>query len=288
MGKNLSWSTLLKGKNLNDLINRDGSLWESPYIGTSGVTTDHSLAWYIRNANYDNSDICFPLISRGMFWHGATGDTSTINNIYSDSLIFQDIPPAVFHGKIVKKIFENIGWQVDGDLFGDEEYKRVILPYTTSDDYLWNWDSLVGPAASQTIGGGGLINNGATTYAPYYGNRSGDVIRYSGGDPMKAAIFEIRNLNSITQNKHNELKPYTFKNINGATITRIGYNVPATTKYDININFAADVIANFRVGTVIPTANYKAGLFLFVNVDKSDSTIIVLRNLINCVTQSKP
>lgn len=136
ISNNIAWAKLLEGKNLPDLKNVDGSAWEAMYVPKTGSTVQYSLPWYVENANYDNSDICFPLIPRGHFFHSAN---TSLNFIYDDSLTFNDIPPAVYKGKITKKIFENIGWNVDGDVLNDTEQKKLFLPFVSGDKYRWSY-----------------------------------------------------------------------------------------------------------------------------------------------------
>ena len=278
IGKNIAWAKLLSGKNLNDLTNADGTAWSAPYIGSSGSTTN-SLRWYINNTDYTNSDIAFPLISRGMFWHGLSGSSLTWNEIFDDSLTFQDIPPAVYEGKIVKKIFENIGWSVDSDLFGNEEYQKIILPYTTADQYLFNWQNLIGASSS---GGTGAPLGIFTGYYNDY-NRYGTTGSFN---YIKAGLFELTDLRGIISNPYSQLRDYLFVTTQYKTKHREQYYVPALTQYNIDLTFDVnDIFLNGAFsaqtdGRMTSAKEFKAGFFLYINDGTDINTMDVVRDTI--------
>lgn len=147
ISNNVAWAKLIQGKNLDELTNEDGSTWEFIFTGSDTATTQYSFQWYNEgdNSSFRNSDILFPLIPRGYFFHSANTDSS---HFYPDSLSILDIPPAVYEQKIIKKIFGNIGWAVDGDLFINEEHQKVFLPFCSNDKYGWNYLSFAHSACS--------------------------------------------------------------------------------------------------------------------------------------------
>lgn len=145
ISNNVAWAKLIQGKNLNELTNGDGTPWELPFVGNYADARQYSFQWYQDNFDYKSYDVTFPLIPRGIFFHSANTNP---NNFFTDSLSILDIPPAVYHLKVVKKIFENIGWTVDGDLFNDPEHQKLIMPFTSAEKYGWNYSTIAYSAAS--------------------------------------------------------------------------------------------------------------------------------------------
>lgn len=143
-----SWSKLLVGKTLRDLKNDDLlTPWEVPFTGLLTGTTQYSLKWYIENGNYLNSDVTFPLISYGTFYSSFISN-NRIDEIHNDTLALDNFPPSVYDLKIIKRIFQNIGWTVESSLFSNSEAQKVFIPYTASDRFQWNYGFLFGGQAT--------------------------------------------------------------------------------------------------------------------------------------------
>lgn len=72
-------------------------------------------------------------------------ESFTLKNAYfsqRQGLTFEDFPPAVYYDVIIKKCFEQIGWNVNGDIFNTDWFKRLYVPFTKSSFYKYNWKTL--------------------------------------------------------------------------------------------------------------------------------------------------
>lgn len=60
---------------------------------------------------------------------------------WRDGLTFEDFPPAINYGDLIKKCFEQIGWNCKGQIFDEEWFKALIMPHT-GEDFKYNWKTL--------------------------------------------------------------------------------------------------------------------------------------------------
>ncbi len=225
-GNNIAWAKLLDGVNLNELKNFDGSIWGFDFIGASGSSVQNSFAWHVNNDNYDTSDVTFPLIPRGNFFHSVN---APISQFYDDSLTFSEIPAAPFELKIVKQIFSSIGWSVDGSPFGDVEAKKVVLPFVSGDFYKWNF-KLLYEARSQS----------SSSVAVDYPHNIYDYYTATEtlSDGRKTAIYWF-NPNNETYDPLDRINPFSFHVFNDSGLPiRTGqtYHIPATGPIDIDLH----------------------------------------------------
>ncbi len=142
----ISWVKLLDGLNLNNLVNKDGTAWTFPFKGCGPANSANTFTNLISGNTFDNSDVQFPLIPRSYFY--TTEQTVNNDGIYDDSLYTSDIPPAPFRLKVVKKIFEQIQWSVDGDVFAEPEQQTVVTPFCSAQNYKYNFKYLYDGSAT--------------------------------------------------------------------------------------------------------------------------------------------
>ena len=149
---NVDWLRKLEGLRLTRLgyVN-DQPTWTVPFTGMNDANS--------YNENYDK-DIVFPDISynnvpvtdylfysyadvfgpdaldlpndmpaRNAFWSWRFGST------------FEDFPPAVKLESIMRRIGSEIGYDIKGDIFRQNDFGKLILPYV-GDGYVWNWATL--------------------------------------------------------------------------------------------------------------------------------------------------
>jgi hypothetical protein len=231
LGDNIAWSKLLSGKTLKDLKNDDGiTPWSVPFFGWSGSSTQYSANWYINNIDYNTQDITFPLISYGSFF--TSNSTPFTNGIYLDSIAGDDVPPSVYDLKIIKRIFQNIGFNVNSSIFSLSEAQKVYLPFTASDRYTWNYGQILKAYAS-----------GSTFNIPrvFSANTQADYARtinfVSSGTNKKNCDFSVIDFPNIINNPAGNIVTQTFLGQNGIFSTQ-QYNTPVTDVYsfDVEIN----------------------------------------------------
>tara|TARA_R110000796_G_scaffold60332_2_gene139516 strand:- start:3016 stop:7311 length:4296 start_codon:yes stop_codon:yes gene_type:complete len=63
------------------------------------------------------------------------GEWSKDSNANQQSHSISDFHPAVYAKAIVDKIFESIGYSVDSNFFNTQMFKKLIIPYTSDEDY---------------------------------------------------------------------------------------------------------------------------------------------------------
>ena len=230
-----SWSKLLAGKSLRDLKNDDlVTPWSVPFTGLVSGSPQYSFAWYVNNPSFVNQDICFPLISYGTFYSQIIYDNK-IDEIHADSLSLDNFPPAVYDLKIIKRIFQNIGWSVDSSLFSDQEAQKVYIPYTTNDKVQWNFGTLLDADASGSTQS--YINN--ISASPYLSTSNilqtlllpNTVVNQKLGD------FNFINFPTFYNNPQQNFTNYNILGSSGVFTTQ-GFLTKITTEYsfDVKIN----------------------------------------------------
>lgn len=223
-----SWSQLLTGKSLRDLKNDDlVTPWSAPFTGLISNSSQYSLGYYINNQSFINHDICFPLISYGTFFSNFIVNNN-IDEIHGDTLSIDNFPPAVYDLKIIKRIFQNIGWSVDSSLFSDTEAQKVYLPYTTSDKFEWNYGTLLDADAS-----GGTFSYINNYNNPYLGNFLFPITFQGGITNQKSGDFNFLRFPSFYNNTQDNFKGYSILGSNGVVLTE-GYLTKLTTNYSFD------------------------------------------------------
>ena len=76
-------------------------------------------------SNVDVQPYVYPVISYGEWAGGANGVRG-----------FADFHPAVYAKAIVDRIFGDIGYTVNSNFFNSEFFKKLIIPYTSGEDYV--------------------------------------------------------------------------------------------------------------------------------------------------------
>lgn len=276
IGKNISWASLIEQKTLPELTNYDSTPWTFPFIGASGNTVQYSHAWHVENDNYDTSDVAFPLIPRGHFYSPITGNTN-VNYFYNNSLTISDIPPAPFELKIVKKIFEGIGWTVDGDVFTNTEHQKVVLPFTSGDYYQWNTNYLYNSESFGTIQKAGNYGSFPPIFtSPYQAFDDVHIKNYLSSSASNPRIV-IKNLDQIflVRDPINCLSEYSFTRPDTTVGQASNYKVPVDGKINIDIdisfnedefNYENQTTSNYNVAYPIFN-NPRSGFFLYIHTD---------------------
>ena len=72
----------------------------------------------------DQIDYCYPVISYGEWVQPA-----------NQGITLEDFHPAVYAISIVNKIFDNIGYTLNSDFMATDEFKKLIIPYSSGEDY---------------------------------------------------------------------------------------------------------------------------------------------------------
>ena len=230
LGGGVAWSKLLSGKTLRDLKNDDLiTSWSVPFTGWSAGTTN-SLSYYINNINYNTQDICFPLISYGAFY--TNNDTQLSNQIYLDSVANDDIPPAVYDLKIVKRIFQNIGWNVNSSIFSNTECQNVFMPFTVGDRYIWNYGQII---SAQAIGYNNIYP--WTLSAPTNADYSPTITFVNDYCNQKNTDYMILDYDNLIYNPNGNITHINLSGQAGIT-TQYLYQTPITDLYsfDVEIN----------------------------------------------------
>lgn len=234
MGDNVAWAKLISGKTLKDLKNDDLiTPWSATFYGWSGSSTPYSANWYINNIDYNTQDITFPLISFGSFF--TASQTPFTNQIFLDSLAGDDVPPSVYDLKIIKRIFQNIGWNVNSSLFSIPECQKVIMPFTASDRYTWNYGQIMAASAS-----GVNIDIPQVLSANTQADYSQRINFVGEATNLKYCDFSILDFPIIANNPAGNIVTQSFLGQNGIFTTQ-QYNCPITDLYSFDV-----VIENWK------------------------------------------
>jgi len=162
--EDVSWIQLLENISLQDIGRVEGvPSWTTPFVG--GFTINSS-----NEKNNAETDIICPtliynntLLSDKMdFTNTAiTGTYDANGNVevepldfpsayqlrhayfgYRQGLTFEDFPPAVYYSNLLRKMFTNIGWNITGEIFQEDWFKKLYMPYVGSVPYQYNWRTM--------------------------------------------------------------------------------------------------------------------------------------------------
>lgn len=158
VGDNISWVDGIRGKTLQDLT----QFRKFRYSGTKGVSTADQWinqqpntismwdVWQTQDGG--DYDIQFPLVSYGNFPSDGTNPAvietnRAVNNYYAldnrDVYAFDwsELYPTVYERAIVRAIFAESGYSVNGNYFTLPESENNLVAYTSPDnaDARWNW-----------------------------------------------------------------------------------------------------------------------------------------------------
>lgn len=279
LGSDVAWAKLLSGKTLRDLKNNDlVTSWSVPFTGWSANTTN-SFEYYVNNVNYNTQDICFPLISYGAFY--TKNDTQLNNQIFLDSIANDDIPPAVYDLKIIKRIFQNIGWNVNSSIFSNKECQNVFMPFTASDRYIYNYGQII---KAEAIGYN--IDYPWLFSTPTSADYSPSLVFVNNFCNQKNTDYMILDFNNYIYNPNGNIKGVILSGQSGAT-TQYLYKTPITDLYsfDIEINdwqfenwglYRTDVLTQFAsaINPFLSSSAYTSTYYLrngfFVYLDTED------------------
>ena len=117
------WPELLKDKKLCELG-----------LETHEKTYDNVVASWSKNV--DQINYVYPIINYGE-WLKDTGIGVTAHTL-------KEIHPAVYVKSIVTKMFEQIGYTIESNFFNAPEFKKLIVPYTSGEDYDFSGSSDLG------------------------------------------------------------------------------------------------------------------------------------------------
>lgn len=238
---NVAWSKLLNGLTLRDLKNDDNiTPWSTPFFGLSGASTPYSINWYNENTTFSNSPIAFPLVSYGTFFSGE--QDAFVNGIWDDSLSLEDIPPSVYDLAIVRQIFRNLGWRIDSPVFANSEARNLVMPYTTTDRYEYNYGQIINAHAS----GNSMVYFGIPTVQNYDFNVE-DTHTITSVYPANNGVNMYKRMGighikfpTFIYNPHQNFKPLVGQTILGSTqqsaSTGQTYQTPVSTQYNFDID----------------------------------------------------
>ncbi|TGE08259.1 hypothetical protein [Hymenobacter fodinae] len=170
LGEGYSWALALGERKLNEL--------EFPLVEYDGSQLEQILS-----QGCDETDLQFPLLSFGNFFIPA-GTRTNRNGEQEDApvpaqavigypLSVDDYYPGVYYRNVVRKIFESIGWHVQGSVLESPELREWVLTAAGSGAAnAWPWGALLPASAARSTPehyfsfygrgpGGGYTNNAA-------------------------------------------------------------------------------------------------------------------------------
>lgn len=114
------WAQLIQDKSLRDIQSFDIAPFD-PFADPYG------FEWYL-DRDHNTVDINFPLIAYGNFFDGTAADNYESQEITQIST--DDWLPSTYYLNIIKKIFTDIGYGVNGKIFDDQDVQKWMLPFT--------------------------------------------------------------------------------------------------------------------------------------------------------------
>jgi hypothetical protein len=235
---NVDWLSKLESIRLTKLGYKDDvATWTVPFRGMNDAN------YY--NENY-NQDIVFPDISYNnvpvtdylfysyddVFGPNALDlpNMMPTNNAYWSwrfGASFEDFPPAVKLESILKKISEEIGYEMKGDIFSQDNFDRLILPYV-GNGYVWNWGTLASLRLT-------LINNPITYLTDIQILTAPNSVFSDLYGPNNEFNLQLKRWDTLLDNPSVRTDYVANFNKYGVTAGKQGYVAPIDGKYRISI-----------------------------------------------------
>lgn len=127
----ISWVDLIKNKTLQDIT----SFSDAPFdpAGPNDISSYQA-------GDITSQDIQFALIAYGNFPDPAAADNYVSNEI--TSIAVDDYVPSFYYLNVIKKVFEDIGFNIGGGIMEDATQKELIMPFVGDEPFVWNWNTL--------------------------------------------------------------------------------------------------------------------------------------------------
>jgi hypothetical protein len=144
---NLNWVKNIGDININKMT---GYTMNFPLI-TEKIGTFDTLNTY-KTLTSDQTDIAFPFITRQNYNFGyysqqlnsiISPETSPFPYSAATKLNYFDIPPSYYYKNSLENVFNYFNLNVECSLFGDPEFKKLVIPYVSSDLPVWNYRRLL-------------------------------------------------------------------------------------------------------------------------------------------------
>lgn len=216
VGDNVGWSESVKGKRLDEL--------QMPALAYSGARGTDNNAWPLNQPNtlsmrgvWESEDpealgFCLPLVGYGNFPAPAGTPFADFQGIREQYALYNtvDYPldwsrfyPAVFERSVVRSIFENAGYNVNGNYFSEADFDNTCELYTNEDNEspAWNWGLLARTAIGTTFG---VVNPSTEVAFPAVVDEAYQLAN------VRASIF----LNQLTAIETTKLLNFNISNYN--------------------------------------------------------------------------
>jgi len=118
------WPELLKDKKLCEL-------------GLPTHEKDYDTVVASWSKNVDQVNYVYPIINYGE-WLKDSDPSITAHSL-------KDLHPAIYVKSAVEKMFENIGYTIESDFIETPEFKKLIIPYTSGEEYDFAGSTDLGP-----------------------------------------------------------------------------------------------------------------------------------------------
>lgn len=148
--RNIDWVAQLQSKSLRDIQSLD----DVPFTGSRFYGAPHEPVSPLRQEDIWllgqlDTVVQFPPVAYGNYFQSGSTLTGLLANKVED-IQWQDIAPCAYVPRVVKAMFEDIGYKLAGGFFDSVDAQDLITAYTGDSPPRWNWGLLARASVSNT------------------------------------------------------------------------------------------------------------------------------------------
>lgn len=289
------WIGLLDSLNLNELGYVDGvPTWFTDFNGATSIDSYNSQP--IGNQPivfptivYNNTPLIdyFGLTPQEIFGRYDLSDCTQLmppfdypNDLplrngyfgWRDGLTFEDFPPAIHYKTLLYKCFEEIGWNVKGQIFNEEWFNALIMPFVGS-EYKYNYKTLAYLFTD-------VVEHFESAVSPPFFGDYENYTQVPNVAPTGRLDFHCPNIGywddiSTRVDSISNFKKYLVTDNTVGTLKGGGYVAPASGKYRIRVkSFYDKELVPDGVGGAASIDTFGNGV---ANYGWDDNVLVILR-----------
>ncbi|KAA6334834.1 hypothetical protein EZS27_016876, partial [termite gut metagenome] len=208
----------------------ENKIWNIPFTKTSDITTYNMP----KSGDITNNECIFPLIAYGLFpktSKSVDSETYSNNDVYDRTIRigFEDLPPAVNVLQMLKQIFKNSGYKLEGNALSERMLKELFVSYSNPSDYQMQFP--VADTGYSKLKGHWENFNGTTIKPEYAAFRNDNYIGFNVLNSTNLTLSET------VDNGYNIIKTIQ-QDASGRTCENRFYVAPVDGLYQIKLNYS--------------------------------------------------
>lgn len=223
----------------------------SQFSGQPGGVGDYEITFSTNLGSPGDLYDFYTINPNGLQFRGIQTNGHWFYNTEQYPLQWNSLFPTPYLQTTTKRLFESYGYNVGGDFFTSDEFKNIIIPWTSDEPEPWNWKVMgrINIDTQQVYAGFGgtgnfnyiCFNNGENSFAVTNGGKRTQYIRFTPSPSVIAvnilgSIYGSGTPATITKHENYAYDDTYYDNIDSLTSNRV-YTFTAPTSGRYNLSF---------------------------------------------------